>query len=207
MLALAAAGVAAADRGDPQKQITSADQTRARAMLLRRSDFGPGVKASRSSSDDDLYCEALDESDLVVTGDAESPDFTGPQAIPYLAVGSAGQVYKTAAQSAASWRRGTSSAGYACLRAAARQSAKEAGGTLVSFSKAPFPRVAPQTAAFRMRLRSQAIPGIADFVYLRNGRAQASLFFVGVPTAYPRADVTRLATLVAERMAKAMRGS
>ena len=48
----------------------------AKAMLLRKADVGPGFKASKPSDDEfDFYCEALDASDLVLTGEAEPLDF------------------------------------------------------------------------------------------------------------------------------------
>jgi len=65
VVTLVLSGAALAGRGDPEKKITRADQARAKAMLLRKADFAPGVKATPPSRDEsDFYCEALDQSDL-----------------------------------------------------------------------------------------------------------------------------------------------
>jgi hypothetical protein len=58
-----------------------------------------------------------------------------------------------------------------------------------------------------MTMRVQGVPAVADFVFLRNGRAQVGLFFVGAPAAFPRDEMLRLAKVTAGRMAKAMRGA
>ena len=115
-VALVAAAVAAAGRGDPQRAITKADQARAKAMLLRRADFAAGVKATKPGPDADLYCAALDESDLTLTGDADSPDFTQQTAATFISIRSGASIYRTTAQALASWRRGTSAAGERCAR-------------------------------------------------------------------------------------------
>jgi hypothetical protein len=92
---LTVAGIAAASRGDPKKEIRPADQARARAMLLRRGDLGKGFKRIKfSQSDSNPYCKALDESDLVVTGKAESPLFGQDLGVDAQAVSSDAQVYE-----------------------------------------------------------------------------------------------------------------
>jgi hypothetical protein len=210
LLALVVVGVAAAGRGDPQKQFTAADQARAKAMLLRKADFGPGWKASKpSDEEDDFYCEALDESDLVLTGEGESLDFEKESSSPpaYLLAGSLSYVYETAAQSAASWRRGTSAAALRCMQREYRRLAKEEGMTFVSLRRIAFPRVAAQMAAFRIKLKVEGVPWIVDFVMMRDGRAQAGPVVGGMPSAFPRAEEVRLAKIVADRMAEAMRGA
>ena len=206
-MAFVVVGVAAAARGDPEEQFTAADQARAKAMLLRRADFGPNVKASSPGDDVNFYCKALDESDLVLTGKAESPDFDRKSNRPtLLSAGSAAYVYKTAAHAAESWRRSTSSEGVRCLVAGFRHVAKEEGGIVVSFEKTAFPRLAPRSFAFRVRLKFGETPMILDGVVFLNGRAQAGPIFVGIPFAYPRVEQLRLARIVARRTAEAMGG-
>ena len=64
-------------------------------MLLKRADLGPGFTASpQSAADADDYCKALDESDLTVTGEAESPAFR--RAV--VSVSSAASVYESTAR-------------------------------------------------------------------------------------------------------------
>ena len=205
LLALVAVGVAAAARGDPQERFTPADQARARAMLLRKADFGPGWKASKPSDDeDDFYCKALDESDLVLTGEGESLDFEKKAVF----AGSVSYVYETSRQSAESWRRSTSAAGLRCAERYFRYLAKSEGyPRLVSLRRIAFPRLAPQTAAFRITFKVETTPMIMDLIMMRDGRAQAGPVVGGTPSAFPRAEEVRLAKLIAGRMATAMSGA
>ena len=197
------AGIAAASRGDPKQEIRPADQARAKAMLIRRGDLGKGFTRAKSSPGNSSHCKALDESDLVLTGTAESPLF---QSDAGRAVYSDGQVYKTEAQNAASWRRGTSAAGSKCIEVVIRHDAKLSHLRLVSFRWVAFPRVAPHVAAYRAVVRSaNGAPGMVDSVAFRNGRAQSHIFFAGGPSGYPRDEEVRLARIVAGRTAAAMR--
>ena len=102
LLALVTSGAALAARGDPEKRITPADQARAKAMLVRKGDLGIAFRPTPSQSiGEDFSCPALDESDLTLTGEAESPTFAGGVEF----VGSSAQVYESVADSKASWRR------------------------------------------------------------------------------------------------------
>lgn len=208
LLALVVVGAATAARGDPQERFTPADQARAKAMLLRKTDFAPGWKASKPAAElDDMYCEALDESDLVLTGEGESLDFEKESAAGYFYVGSLSQVYETASQSATSWRRGTSAAGFRCIRRVYAAWAKDEGLRFVSLRRISFPRFAPQSTAFRVTFKAEGVPIVMDWVVMRDGRAQAGLVFGGVPTAFRRAEAVLLADLIAVRMAEAMGGA
>jgi len=202
-----AAGTAAADRGDPQKELEAADQARARSMLLKRTDLGPGFKANpRSSSGADLYCKALDESDLTVNGDAESPSF----ARGIVTATSAAQVYESLADASTSWRRGTSAAGVRCARETLRRGFAKGGITLESYNPVPFPNVAQRTTAYRAIVSGTSqgvrVQVVLDFIALMHSRAQVALFFTGL-TPVPRAEELQLAQLTSQRMAKAMRGA
>ena len=64
LLGLVVTGAALAGRGDPQKRIVPADQARAKAMLLRKSDSAVPYRVTRLPDTGDFYCKALDESDL-----------------------------------------------------------------------------------------------------------------------------------------------
>jgi len=203
LLALVGAGAALAARGDPQKKITPADQARAKAMLLRQSDFGPGFNAERAGGDYDYYCRALDESDLTLTGEAESPTFTAG----FQGIGSASQVYASIANANTSWRRGTSSAGVACAAAAYRSLSRSEGVRFVSYRKIAFPSVAPRTVAYRWITSANGVRIYADLVFLMRSRAQAGVYFVSPVGPIERSEQVELARVVAGRMAKAMRGA
>ena len=199
------ASAALAAHGDAQKKLTPADSARARSMLLRKADLGPGFKASTGSSDDPhLYCKALDESDLTLTGDAASPDFERG----LMFISSAAQVYESVADARASWRRGTSSAGERCARDLLRREWAKDGIRLVSMRRVAFPRVSSRTVAYRLKLSAESqgvtIPFEFDLVVLMHSRAHVNLFFGSGLVAVPREDELRLARLTASRMAKAM---
>jgi hypothetical protein len=203
VIMLGAAGAALADRGDPQKQITPADQARAKTMLLRKADL-PGYKATRTvDTDDDFYCRALDESDLTLTGEAESPDFV----LGITFVSSLAQVYESVADANASWRRGTSKAGERCVRDEFGRQFVSQGLELISFKRTAFPRLADRSIAYRLVTTGQGVSVYVDIVVLQESRAQAALLFVSAPTPLAKAEQTRLARAVAGRMKTAMRGA
>lgn len=203
-LSLATAGAALAGKGDPQKRIVPSDQRRAKSMLLRQGDFGPGFRAAPGPPESsDVYCKALDESDLTLTGEARSQTFAaGVEAYSSLA-----QVYGSRADSNASWRRGTSSTALECVRKQFRRAFAAQGGRLESFGRIPFPRVAEQSAAYRVVVSSQGVRAYLDVVALKQGRAHVALLTVSPLTPVPKEEETRLARVLARRMQSAMRGA
>ncbi len=201
VLGLLGGGTALAGRGDPQERIVRADQARAKAMLLRASDLGPGFRATPTPSGTDFYCKALDESDLTVTGKAQSPTFIGG----VQSFTSVSRVYESRPGSAASWRRGTSQAGISCLRAEFLRLFAAQGGQLESFRRIALPKLAERSAAYRLTVLVQGLRAYLDVVALKQGRAQASLLMVSALTPVARAEQLRLARVVARRMKAAMR--
>ena len=195
------AAPALAARGDPHRAISAADQAKVRSMLLRSSDLVAGFKASRPADDgSDPYCKALDESDLTLTGDSESPDFTAAGTL----VSSTAQLYRTVADANASWRRGTSAAGVRCLRAGMRAALKEENGRLTSLRKLTFPKLAADRAVeFRAVARIGKVRLHFDFVILQRLRAQAALL-VSSDATLPRSQSVALAGTIAGRMRRAL---
>lgn len=207
VLALVAPGLALGARGDPQNKPDAADQARAKAMLLRKSDL-PGFTRSGSGSDSPSgYCTALDESDLTVTAQARSPSFTAGATF----VSSESSVYESVADASASWRRGTSAAGQRCLRTLVGKEFAKQNVRLVSLRKTPFPHVARRTALYRVVLSgaAQGIPVkvVVDVIALSTSRAQAFVYLGAAFAAPARGAELRLARLVAGRMSKAMQGA
>lgn len=204
LLALVCAGAALAARGDPQKRYTPADQARARAMLLRASDFGLGFRAMPPSPQEaDVYCKALDESDLTLTGEAESPTFQGGVEF----VSSLAQVYASARDSATSWKRGAGAAGDTCVREQFRRTFRRQGGRLERFVRMAFPRLAERSIAYRLVVSAQGVRAFVDVVALKQGRGQAALLLGSALTPMPKEEEVRLARTVARRMTKVMRVS
>lgn len=203
---LLGAGAAVAGRYDPHRAIRPADQARARAMLLRATDFPNAVARMKPSGSSDATCKALDESDLVLSGEAAS-EFGASGAGRYRIAGSEAMLYETASQSARAWRQTTSAAALTCYRLESERKPPLTGAKLVSLRRVAFPRVAPQTYVLRAVVEVQGLRSQSDVVGLRNGRAQVALAFVGLPTPYPGPEELRLARVTAKRMAKAMRGA
>ena len=206
VLTLALTGSALADHLDPEKRIRAADQARAKAMLLRPSDL-PGFQRQPSQSrDPHLTCRALDESDLTVTGDAESSTW----AASVVFVTSSATVYATSSDAATSWRRGSSAAGLRCLREELGRAFASQGARISALRRIRFPALANRSAAYRLTLtgesQGQTLTLFIDFVVIRQGRALAGLV-VGTGFVRPdRASEIRLARVLASRAAKAMRG-
>ena len=206
------AGSAAAADGEPRKALTKTDQAAARSIVLKGDDLGAGFVARKRPADEGLpkgaRCAALDESDLTVTGDADSPDFHLANGPLYVTIGSTAQVYRTRREADASWRRGTSTQTARCLADIVRLSAPAGQKiTVVSSKRVPFPGVAPKATAFRLVLTiavgDRSIRAYVHAVVLQHGRVQSGLLFTSVGTPVMEADQVALATLVAKRLAKA----
>ena len=107
LASLALVGAATAANGEPKKALTKKDQAAAQSIVLKRGDLGAGFVARKRPDDDGLpkgaRCGPLDESDLTVTGDAESPDFHFSSGPLFVTVGSTAQVYRTLREANASW--------------------------------------------------------------------------------------------------------
>ena len=217
-LACVGSGAGAAAPGDPQKRIVPADQAKARSVNITRADLGQGWKAETPDPrvGDDFRCSIYnpDESDLTLTGEAESADLSYVQPSELLFVKSAVSVYKSVAQLNASWQR-TVRPGFArCFAEAISAGIAEGGGKgafkASSQGKLAFPRIAPQTAAFRvvgrMTANGATLPVTVDLVAVGRDRAVALIFVVSVVQAPDAAGERALARLVAARLAKAFPG-
>ena len=212
VLALGTAGAAAAADGEPRKALTGAGQTAARSIVLKKGDLSTVFSARQRSDDklpDGVRCDALDESDLTITGDAQSPDFALSQPGVYVTVGSTAQVYRTPREANLSWKRGSSSQTTTCFADIVRLSAPRAQNVkIVSAKRLSFPKIAPRTAAFRV-VATLTLPGnrrvraYIDAVVLQHGRVQSGLVFTSLGRPVGQADEQGLATLLAVRMAKA----
>ena len=187
LLAAVLTGAALAATGDPVKHHTAADMAKARSIVFKLRELGPGWRRDTSQQTDDSprcsYFE-IDESDLVETGYAEGTfnDSSG------ATLGSEASVYKTVAHAQATWSRHVRPALARCLADELRREAAKDGDTIaiVRTGKLSFPKVSPRTAAYRLLVRltpkgrTTAIPLTFDLVFLERGRI---LTFLGVVTA------------------------
>ncbi len=209
LASLALSATAAATHQDPQKRLTKADNARARAMLIKRTDLPAGFQARPDVGEDPhSNCPAaVSESDLTLTGEADGTNF----ALGVVLVDSAAQVYKSMADANASWRRATSAAGVQCVTALLRGGLATQGVDLESLRKIAFPRVSDRSVAYRVRLSAPSaqgpVPVYLDLVALMHSRAQATVIVGSALVVPKRGDELRYARLVAARMTRAMRGA
>ena len=208
-LCLPALAYAAA--GDPKERLTPADQAKAKAMLLVRSDLATGwIKTSTPDSGDDITCAGFDPdlSDLTLTGKGRS-QFTnraaGANVFSYVSL------YATPAQARSAWSRVIKPALARCL-AHVIERGVAGQGVDVAFTKqgrVAFPAVAPRTAAFRIVAVISApqstvkVPVAVDLVVLGRGRSEVVLAAMAAGKGIPAADVRAFARLLAGRMLKA----
>lgn len=214
LLTLVYAGAAFAARGDPKKALTKVDQARAEAMLLTRADLAPSFRSSPSSNDDSgAYCKALDESDLTLSGEAESPYFQqAVGGVTAISVSSVAQVYRSRREADTSWRRGTSRAGERCAKTILTRLLGQTGARVLSFSRVAFPSLAQRSLRYRLTasVTGQGLgPGSAvklffDVVVLQHSRAHVSLLFFTLERPLARSQEVALAGLAARRMAAAL---
>ena len=169
--------------GKPQIRFTAADQAAARAVVLRRTDLGSsgwegGPRKPDLSST--VSCAGFHPkvSDLVVTGAAET-DFRRSG----VELSSVVEVLKTRRMVRLDWRRSLlPRAVVPCLRKTLA-AGLPAGAKVVSFGRAPFPRVGTRSARFRGVIRVDVFGRttrlVADFVFLNRSRTEITLNAVG----------------------------
>jgi hypothetical protein len=195
---------ALAAEGDPQKRHTPADTAKARSIVLKRGDLGAGWKRDTSpDTDDDLACSYYDpdQSDLVETGSAEG-NFESQIAF----VASEASIYRTAAQAQTAWSRAAKRELARCFgELLAKELRREVGQVrIVRAGVLPFPRVAPQTAAWRIVARitesGRTLPLTVDLIALRRARIIVLLGVIQFGPTPQAAAERQLARLLASRM-------
>jgi hypothetical protein len=201
--AVLSAGALAAE-GDPQKRHTPADTTKARSIVLKRADLGPGWKRDTSpDTDDDLGCAYYDpdESDLVETGNAE-----GNFETQIAFVGSEVSIYRTVADAQAAWRRGAKPELARCFaELLVRELRKDFSAVrTVRAGVMAFPRVAPKTMAWKIVVRvtqsGRVLPLNVDAIALGRGRIVTLLAAIQFGSPPSAAAERQLAALLARRM-------
>ena len=213
LVALAVTPVAWGADGEPKKALTSKGNATARSVVLKRGDLSTAFTL-HTRPDEDLpkgvRCGALDESDLTITGEAQSPDFQLSQPGLFVTIGSTTNVYRTLGEAGKSWKRGTSAKTTTCLADIVRLSAPRGQRvSIVSAKRLTFPKVAPMTSAFRvvatLTIGGNRVRAYVDAIILQHGRVQSGVVFTSLGRPVGQADELGLAGLVADRMARANR--
>ena len=212
-LCVAVPAVALAADTEPKKRFTTADQAKARSVLLKRTDFVASWKRVPSTPDSEATCPGFNpsEADLTLTGEAEA-NFEHTGGFP--TVYSASEVWASRADALKSWARSDKPALARCLAYFLRQGVEEAGGklTIVSQGRMSFPKLAPRTSAFRVvaslvvEKAGEApvkVPITVHLIALGQGRGDVVLLTMGFGNGVATSDLRAFATLTARRLAAA----
>jgi hypothetical protein len=198
--------VALASNGEPQKRLTKADQAKARAIVPRRSDFPAGWvgKANTTTSQDNPRCSNYnpDQSDLIETGDVDSPDFTRADG---SFVSSSVGVFKTATMAKTGYARVAKPQLASCFGELFTKGAAPAKVELLHVGPLPFRRLGDRSNAYRLTanvtLQGTTIPVAIDIVTFNRGRVDAAMNFLGIRSPLPLSFEQSLAAKVAARAA------
>ena len=209
LFALLLAAPALGADGEPRKALTAKGQAIARAVVLKKSDLSAGF-VGHPATDDPLpkgaRCDSVDESDLTVTGDASSPNFSRDAA--GIAVGSSASVYRSERESNTAWRRAGTDAAVRCFADLVRLTSPAPRKVrIVSAKRIPFPKVAPSAIAYRVvaavDVGGRTVKAYFDAILLRRGTVQSALVVTSVGRAVGLDQERALAGVLAARMAKA----
>jgi hypothetical protein len=203
-IGLATAGAAQAN----QIRLNRADQTLARAAVMRKADLGGsgwsgGAKKPDLSSGSGCVGYHPKESDLVTTGAAETSFTNGP-----LTFDSEVTLLKTATMVGADWRRSVRPAALGCLK---DLFTRELGAKakIISATRTGVSPIARYTANFRVTFdvtsSGQTVRIFVDVLLVGKGRAELTLTTIApyVARVPVQAAELRLVRLVAGRLPSA----
>jgi hypothetical protein len=197
---------ALASGGEPQKRLTKADQAKARAIVLRRADFPTGWvgKPNTTTSQDTPRCSTYnpDQSDLIETGDVDSPDFTRADG---SFVSSSIGIFKTQKMARTGYARVARPQLASCFGELFKKGAAPASVQVLHVGPIPFRRLGDRSNAYRLTanvtLQGTTIPVAIDIVTFNRGRVDAAMIFLGIRGPLPVAFEQSLAANMAARAA------
>ena len=209
LAALAAAVVvpaALAGGGEPQKRLTKADQAKARAIALRKSDFPAGWvgKPNPNPSQASPRCSTYnpDQSDLVETGDVDSPNFS--RADGSFVTSSVG-IFKTRKMATTGYARVARPGLASCFGELFQKGAAPATVQLLQVGPLPFRHLGDRSNAYRLSanvtLQSVTVPVAIDIVTFNRGRVDVAMIAVGIRGPLPSSLERSLAVKMAARSA------
>ena len=186
-LALVIVPVVLAGDGKPQIRFTAAGQAAARAAVLRRSDLGSSAWQGGSVKPDltsTVNCPSFHpkQSDLVVTGAAETAFHRSS-----VEFSSVAEILRTKRMVSLDWRRSVvPGAAVTCLRRTLANGLPT-GARIVSFARAPFPRVGRGSTRFhgvvRIDVLGRTARLVTDIVILYRSRTEITLSATGPASA------------------------
>jgi hypothetical protein len=201
LVALAAAGTAAAHSKDPTQRHTAADTKRANALALRRSDLAAGWTADKPTKPSPPCTAGPDESKLIQTARVD-PSFTWKDGVTNI--GSEVDIFRSAREARFDWRISTLSLMTTCLLQSARAGVgKQVHVSLVSAKRLPPPTVAERGLHYRfvLDLRStRTLQLVAEVVAIGRGRATVVLHTLTVRSPLPAAVLNTLVGVLGGRL-------
>lgn len=210
LVVLAVPALALAADTDPKRQLTPADERKAGAIVLKRTDFRAGWKRTTTPNDDaELNCSFYnpDGSDQTLTGDAEA-EFERTGGFPSLL--SYADVYMNGRDAAAAWSRTVKPALARCVAQFFEREVSEPGTkvTVVNHARIAFPRLAPRTAAFRIDVKmavtqngqTVTVPLTLHIVVVGRGRAEAGFLTFAPSPGIATGELRAFGKLLAGRM-------
>jgi hypothetical protein len=197
---------ALASNGEPQKRLTKADQAKARAIALKASDFPAGwvAKQNTNTSQDTPRCSTYnpDQSDLIETGDVDSPDFTRADS---SFVSSTVGIFKTKKMAKTGYARVARPQLATCFGELFKKGAAPAKVQLLQVGPLTFPRLGDRSNGYRLTanvtLQSVTIPVAIDIVSFNRGRVDVAMIFLGIRGPLPSSFEQSLAGKLAARTA------
>jgi hypothetical protein len=204
LAAALAVPVAFASNGEPQKRLTKAGQAKARAIALRQSDFPAGWvgKPNTNTSQDTPRCSTYnpDQSDLIETGDVDSPDFTRADG---SFVSSSVGIFKTKKMARTGFARVARPQLASCFGELFQKGAAPATVQLLHVGPLAFRQLGDRSNAYRLTadvtLQGTTIPVAIDIVSFNRGRVDVAMIFLGIRGPLPASFERSLAAKVAAR--------
>ena len=187
---------------DPREAFTAADRAWAQRIVLKPGDLPGRWRSTKSASDDDARCPTFDPdmSDLTITGEADSRDFDRGGVF----VSSTAEVFRTARETATSFRRAARPQLIRCYDEAFRDGLGTVRARLVSGRAVTGPRVGDRRLALRLVWELTVREGTArthlDLIGWDRGRASAAVVVLSVGRSQ-----SELAARLAQRMDARMR--
>ena len=197
---------ALAANGDPQKKLTKADQAKARAISLRQSDFPAGWvgKPNTNTSQGNPRCSSYnpDQSDLIETGDVDSPDFSRPEG---SFVSSSVGIFKTRKMAQTGYARVAKPQLPKCFAELFTKGLAPAKVQVLQVGPLAFRQLGDRSNAYRLRadvtVQGTTVPATIDIVLFNRGRADVAMIFAGLFRPLPASFEQSLAAKVAARAA------
>lgn len=194
--------------GEAQTVIDEADQALAEAVVLQLGDFPAGWEGApheEGGGADVDQCVELDLSDLTVTGDASSDDFSSETTF----VISSASVFQTAEQAGQAFDRYAREELARCIGdalAASAEAGSDGAGVEVgeaTVSALPFPALGDRSSGYRARLtltvEGEQAPLFVDFVFVERERVLVTIAFASLLQPPSKALREDLAAKVAAR--------